>query len=303
MIDLNIVFTSFRHLQYKYLLWLIPIFLLKVSISAYRWRLLSKAQNINISFRQSLSFTLVGRFFSLFLPGNVGGDLVRIYDLSRFSKKGINALTSVAADRLFGILASIILAILALCVGGRMSEQPRLTLIVFGMASLFLFGNWVFFSERLANLIVGFLDKIRLTWVVNKLTILFKAFAQFKDHKDVLLKSLILSIIIRFSTVLTVFVLSLSLGWDLSFWYFLIYVSLISIVIVVPISINAIGIREGAFIYFFAQAGIPAPDSFTLSLLLFSWLIVNSLLGGFVFLFRKTFTKISATPSGYYTLR
>jgi hypothetical protein len=59
---------------------------------------------------------------------------------------------------------------------------------------------------------------------------------------------------------------------------------MIWIITMVPISISGLGVREGAFVFFFTKVGVSDLAALLLSFLNFSQLIVLGLMGGIVYL-------------------
>ena len=55
-------------------------------ITAERWRILLRAQNIALGMGTITVTVLIGFFFSNFLPTTIGGDVYRIYDSSKRAK-------------------------------------------------------------------------------------------------------------------------------------------------------------------------------------------------------------------------
>jgi len=87
--------------------------LLTYLISAYRWRLLLKRQNIPIPVRAATSITFLSFFMTSFLPGGgVAGDIARIaYVTKLHSAKGVVVTLSVFVDRLLGLYALLLVAL------------------------------------------------------------------------------------------------------------------------------------------------------------------------------------------------
>jgi uncharacterized protein (TIRG00374 family) len=103
------LFTHWQLLAPALLLILIQPFL-----GAWRWMILLKAQEMELSFAESLRLVLVGFFFNTFVPGATGGDLFRIYYVARGQGKTGAAVASVVADRLMGLPPLILLVLAAL---------------------------------------------------------------------------------------------------------------------------------------------------------------------------------------------
>lgn len=86
-----------------------------VPIGAFRWWILLNGLRFNLSFSWSIGTTLVSLFFSTFLPGAYGGDLVRLALGYRAVGAKLNQLvSSLVVDRLSGAFALLLLGIAVL---------------------------------------------------------------------------------------------------------------------------------------------------------------------------------------------
>ena len=96
-----------------------------------------------------------------------------------------------------------------------------------------------------------------------------------------------LSLVFQMIAITTIFCISRALHWDASFVYFCIFVPLITLGEALPISIFGIGVRDGLYVFFFAQAGAAREPALALALVYVLITIVYSLFGGVVFLLRR----------------
>jgi hypothetical protein len=78
---------------------------------------------------------------------------------------------------------------------------------------------------------------------------------------------------------------ALGLGLPVSVYFFVI--PLATVVMLVPISINGIGIREGIFALLLGGYGVAQADAVALSLLAFATFFTHGVLGGLVFAFTR----------------
>lgn len=84
-----------------------------VPLSALRWLILLRALDFKVGFLWTVRVIMITLFFSTFLPGAYGGDVVRVAMAYRHAGRGLSRLTfSVLVDRLFGLLA---LAVIGVC--------------------------------------------------------------------------------------------------------------------------------------------------------------------------------------------
>jgi uncharacterized membrane protein YbhN (UPF0104 family) len=93
------------------LLYLVPLQVLACG----RWYWLLRASNVSIRLRTVIRLHLMGLFFSGFLPGGTGGDLVKGYYLlkGRSKAEGAAALGTLVVDRIVGLLGLVGLAAIA----------------------------------------------------------------------------------------------------------------------------------------------------------------------------------------------
>ncbi|MEL7496149.1 MAG: lysylphosphatidylglycerol synthase transmembrane domain-containing protein [Planctomycetota bacterium] len=81
-----------------------------------RWQLMVRALGLPFSVLDSIRIGLIGLFFGLFAFGVVGGDTLRAFYVTREVKNRTpEAITSVLADRLIGILTMFMIASVAFC--------------------------------------------------------------------------------------------------------------------------------------------------------------------------------------------
>lgn len=75
-------------------------------MAGIRWQILLRVQGIHISWWRLYGLLMVGLFFSLFIPGGTGGDLVKGYYLLKEAPVGrkTSAALSVVMDRMLGML-------------------------------------------------------------------------------------------------------------------------------------------------------------------------------------------------------
>ena len=82
-------------------------------LAAYRWRAISKL----LVFRESLSFYVKsyfkGSFFNQVLPSSIGGDAVRVLDLTARGYDKKEAFYGVFVDRVVGLVGLLVLNLLS----------------------------------------------------------------------------------------------------------------------------------------------------------------------------------------------
>jgi uncharacterized protein (TIRG00374 family) len=74
-------------------------------ITFFRWYVLVRAQELPFSLRNGVRLGLIGYFFNTFLPGAVGGDVVKAVGIARDQDRRTVAVATVLIDRAIGLWA------------------------------------------------------------------------------------------------------------------------------------------------------------------------------------------------------
>ncbi len=223
-----------------------------------RWRLLGRMVGFNDSLGRYSAFYLVGVFMNLFLPGTVGGDLGRSYLLAGDRRRWPRALMTVLADRASGMTALMLIgAIAALTAHGVVMPGWIILVSVGGTAAL----------------VLGLLLPLVWPWPLQRLKIPLDYWQQ----PGVFLRTMGLSFAIQGGVVGVNILIGLALGLQIPLGYYFVFTPLVMIAAMVPLSLNGLGIREGAYVYFLTQAGVDKPAALAFGLL---WLVLLVILGG-----------------------
>jgi uncharacterized protein (TIRG00374 family) len=94
-------------IQTGYLVAGFVIYTIAVSITLLRWYLLVRALDLTISVRDAFRYGLIGIFFNTFLPGAVGGDIIKAAALARGQSRRTAAVATVIMDRLLALWALV----------------------------------------------------------------------------------------------------------------------------------------------------------------------------------------------------
>lgn len=272
------------------LLWLAAALSLHVVgqlISAVRWRILIQASGDKVPLLFLVQSYLVGMFFNLFLPGRIGGDVIRIWDSSRYSKSLSKSSAVVVVERLQGILIlfgfALVISLFRLPFAGR---YPVIW-VALGLSLTGLLGV-VFFllppAERLLNRLPekGISARVKTPILAFRNTIL-----HYRTQKPAFIRALGMSFCLQFNVILYYFFITKALHLTLPFIDFFIFIPIVHLVTLVPITVNGLGLREMSFGEILQVYGLPAQAGISLGLVDFGFILFVGLIGGLLFLLRK----------------
>ena len=267
----------------------VAVFFLSSFLGSIQWHLLLRAGGIQITFSQSFRLYIVGLFFNNFLPANVGGDVVKIYDVTREGNDPYQVFAITLLDRIIGITGLCILAIAAsfILLGRGGAYHIRIYLIIFigCIAPVFT----LVLNKRLSSSVRKLFGMIKFRGLGDRFDMIFRQLGSFAHLRSLLAKLTLLALVVQFMRVATHILVGKALGVELApldLVYFYVFVPLLGLVMILPISLNGLGIREGTGVLLFTQIGISKEQALLMELITYVVMVVVSLVGGVFFLVR-----------------
>jgi len=159
-----------------------------------------------------------------------------------------------------------------------------LTLLLLFLTIILFTENTSRFIEYLKDKLVNFLNIFKLnTTILSNFSL--NHFEEYKKQKLIILEAVIWSFLIKLPHIFAFYLLALSLNMHLnlieSAWFF----SVISIVVLMPISFSGLGVREGISIFLLSKVGIDSSSALSYSILIFLIGVLIALIGGVFELF------------------
>jgi glycosyltransferase 2 family protein len=303
--DWDQVGKVFLHLRLELWFTALGLFLLAQVASAARWHLFARPLGFQNPLRQFICLYFVGMFFNLLLPTSIGGDVVRAWYLDGAPGRRLPAFLSVFVDRLSGLLILLALACVAdvlcpialprwigasvwataasavlglvlvptvgRCMNARESERveppPPSAERPYG-------GSWAprsalrGLSSRLSALTLS---------LSQSLTLLF-------GRARLLLGTTVLSLLVQGVNVMILWLIGRAIDAPIPASYCGIVVPMVTLLTLLPVSLNGMGVREGGVVLFLAPLGISSATALSLALLWFSVFVAASLLGAAIYL-------------------
>ena len=255
-------------------------------LGSFQWSRLLRAVDIRIPFWKVCAYYHVGLFFNNFLPAGVGMDIARVLDASRYGRPKAVALSSVLMDRLVGTVA---LGGLALVTTLPAINQFHLSLVYLALVGFFAFSMtlvWAIFHPALLPALERMLARVGLGSLKPHLDDLATSLAGYRDRRGDVARLLAVALLVQVSRIGVHVLVARALGLHIATTYFFLFVPLVAVIVSLPISLNGIGLREGAGVLLFGLVGVDRMHAFSLQFTTYLVAVAVSLLGGVVFLAR-----------------
>jgi uncharacterized membrane protein YbhN (UPF0104 family) len=289
-VDMVQLWQTARLASVPWLLVAILVFGASTIGAVWRWNLLLKTQHVEIAFRPLLGTFLVATYFNNFLPSNIGGDVIRIGDTGRYANSKTLATTVVLMDRILGLVALVFVAALGATAIGRLHQVAAPIWPVWLWAG-FVAGaaatTPAVFAPAAFGRLLRPLTVFHPEWVGDRITTLTGALARFGEAPRALVEAFLGAIFVQVALVLFYFAVAYALHLDIAFWDLAVVIPMSFVVQLLPVSVGGFGVREAFFSYYFHRIGQPIEDAVLLSLVAQALLMLFSLSGLAIYLWRS----------------
>lgn len=275
------------------------IFFASVVMGAYQWHLLLRAGGIALPFAKTFRVYFVGIFFNNFLPAGVGGDVVKIYDVTKVGNDPYQVFAVTLLDRVIGIAGLCVLALAAsifLLPGPGLANLGLYIVIFIGCVAPVLA---LILNRRLSRGVRKLFGSIAFAGLGERFETVFRHLGEYRRLRALLARLTALAMAVQFLRVVTHILVAQALGIQvtpLMFLQFFVFVPLLGLIMILPISINGLGVREGAGILLFTQIGFSNEQALLMELITYAIMVVVSVLGGVFFLQRSFERKRAVEP-------
>jgi hypothetical protein len=253
--------------------------------SAWRWWILLPPVRLAVPFLRMVAFYFVGMFFNMFLPTIVGGDAVKAILLTRETGAPARSTVSVFMERNVGLLALFVIATSAawLAPPVRVLGLPVLWLVVLLFAG-FIGANIVIFNPRAYRVVDRLIALTPMATMRSRASSFYDALLPYRRAPGPLAASIALSFLFQGVVILVVFLNAKALSQDVPVLQLAVFVPLISLAGMLPVSVNGLGLREALYVLLFGRIGTPADVALLMALLYFAVTLIASLPGGIVYM-------------------
>lgn len=269
LIDWGRTINILQSVQISRLVFIPLITLLGFVFASFRWKLLLQDNHIQLPLIESFWGYWLGLFYSIFLPGVIGGDVIRVgLVVDRKKCPVVTSATIVLMERMIGVIVLFLtMAIILLIAPGTVtvligaSNRFHLTItamVILAIMGVFLIGRtrWPKFLERFGqNILANYLNKpLIILSSISRKSLVF---------------SMLLSSLFEAADIFTVIFLAQALGFELPLLFFFVIMPIVYVITILPISLGGLGVREGVFVFLLSQTNVQPSDAVTLSFLIY----------------------------------
>lgn len=255
-----------------------------ILLRSYKWQLLLKVQEARLPLSKIVAITYMSLFFNNFAPGSIGGDVFKVHKTMHDSALKSGAISSIIMERFTGM---VVLFFMVLLFGtwNLFLEKPILT--SGQIWTLFFYGTAIFCIAFLCFFLLIKTHKLalfsRFTRIIRFIEDFKQSIAIHQHYKQTIIACLALSFVFFMVNTVAMYYFSISAGQHVDFLQLALAVPLIAFVGLIPVSINGMGIQEGAFFLFFDRIGIAKEPALLIALLPRIAILIFSIIGAIIF--------------------
>lgn len=263
-------------------------------LSAWRWQLLLGPVRLSVRFARLAAFYFIGMFFNLFLPTVVGGDAVKAILLARETGAPARSAVSVFMERNVGLLALLAIATFAAWLAPPVDLLGLpLTVLMPLLATGYVAANIVLFSSHAYALADRIIRVTRLSQLRLGAASVYDAVTPYRSPGAGMAGALLLAFAFQIIVIGVVFLNAFALTLDVPLSAVAVFVPLVSLAGMIPVSVNGLGVREALYILLFGSIGVPAELAVSLALLYLGVTLVSSLPGGVAYALLRTPARVT----------
>lgn len=272
-----------------------------VLITSFRWLLLIRAQGLSLSYKIVAQLTMIGMFFNTFMPGSVGGDLIKAwYVAGREPTRKTKSVFTVLLDRVLGLAVFFYFAAAAFIYYFRfLDTQPQIRMLAYSVWAVTAGGLIVLVVFYVPPLAKNALVQALIRWLRKNAFMgrIIEAGLLYRHHLKNVVGAFLLSCIIVASSIFYCKFLGDLLGIRMSIAQYFFICPIGFTIAAIPLLPGGIGVGQVAFFTLFQWLGHPYPDQGgTLCTLWQVYTILFNCLGAFFYLnFKRKPAAISTS--------
>lgn len=226
--------------------------LIQYPINTQKWRLCLNMHELDYSFKFLLKASCIGYFFNNLFPSTIGGDGYRV--IKTTPKDGVKsrALSAILLERLIGVLSLLFIGWFGVAVIAAKHNSYVINIyFIGGLIGITFFAVMCYLVR-----IDSFRHHIEEFLLARKWGPIIRNLRYIKKNRNKIIPVFFYSVLFHIVAIGNISLIFMAAGANIAFTESAVIASLSQIVAILPISINGLGIAEGAFVYMASQIGI-----------------------------------------------
>jgi uncharacterized membrane protein YbhN (UPF0104 family) len=261
--DLASISDALSRLSLETIIIAAALYVLAHGLNAFKLQLLMSDRPL----KDLVRYTFVALFYGTVLPGQLLGDAMKAYRLVRPGDDGAGVVAAVVVDRIVGLAALVMMTGLALLVDPRGFPRAFPALSFALLAGLILALALPMVMPKFPSALDNALGRFLRAWHAST------------GDWSALAACFFTGVAFQLISVIVVAYLGAGMGIGLSFSAWVAVVGMVSLVLLMPVTVAGVGLREGGLVILLGFVGVSAGDAVALSLVMLGYTLFGALIG------------------------
>jgi uncharacterized protein (TIRG00374 family) len=293
--DLETIWETVQSARIGALVLAFLMFYVGFCLIALRWQLLLKVEKIDARFLYLLKSINIAVLFNSLLPSTIGGDAYRMYDVWRLGGTKTKAIAVILIDRFLGMFALVTYGVIAALLVPEVRQAiPGLVFYLLSILTAMLVCIWMVFGSGKGLLDWFMALELRVLAIPQRIIgKIVDALLLYQGRIDVLIRALLISFFVQLNVIIHFVIVAYALRIDVPPVAMFIIIPLATLVMLLPVSINGVGVREAVMVFFFSLYGISSESAIAFAWVWLGMLLAQGMVGGIVFMLKRNKPDLS----------
>jgi len=283
-VDVKMVISNFKLVPWWYYPVLFIIAMLLQVIATIRWRFFLPDK----SFSELFKLNLIGIYYSFILPSSVTGDVAKVVQIKEPSKGKSHVVAGLIIDRLIGFLSMTLLLIPAIILSKLAIFNPFLIYVI-ALAFILMLTLILFYYRICSSIFNKIIKRIKIK--SQKINAFLSTLAQLIVNIETVMKQnkrliyvFLCALLFQLLNAAAFLVTDVVFMFNLSFWNYALFACIMQIIVLLPLSIGGIGLKDVSLVALLGIAGISNDKALSVSLIGYPIILMVLLLSGITLL-------------------
>jgi uncharacterized protein (TIRG00374 family) len=282
--QLPTVFQYLKEIQLLYFVLALLVFFAGLLAVAFRLRFVIQVHGTKLSVSAAYYANLIALFFNNVLPSTIGGEMVKAYYLYKASKGSVTVFSAVFVDRLFGLVTMLLISISSIFFFDIAQGSHKIMGSIVMLAAATITLAVLIFNKKIVDGLCQLHIPLLPAIFLEKIREVYRAMYEYREHQAIFGNCIALTVLGQTAFIVVHYLLAISLSIDIPIGFFFFFIPILLIMGVAP-SVNGIGVREAAFLFYLTEF-TTSEKALALSLLATFFMIFVGILGGIIYAFK-----------------
>lgn len=266
-VDMTLLLEYFRQIQIGWIAVAFFLLLFLRFIVTIKWQIILNHHDITIPFLELAKIIFISTTIGQILPAGIGTDILRGYSLAKKYGQALGTTATIIIDRAVGMFSLFFVALIGAVIAEFMGIATGLIWILAAVNTVIIL-VWLNI-ERLGTVVssISITDSGRFGKIKTYLVAMIELLSDKANIRRFLPRIFLWSLVIQVIRCTVFFLIYLGFGEPLNFMYFVVFIPVLFVITLIPISIGGLGVREGVLVVLFSSVGAPAEVSIGVGLL------------------------------------